>query len=104
MEVCPAGMDLKGIGLCLENLITWRWIERLKKHARSRVQLAGANGVIIRLQLVKSAEDARTEKCEKDHLHSTAVTLRLVEPWTESGGLVCGDSAFSSVRIVLTLI
>lgn len=63
----------------------------------------GKSGVIIRVQLIKSAEDRRIETYEKDQQYRAAVTLQLVEPWIEFGRVVHGDSAFAFVRTAITL-
>ena len=59
----------------------------------------GASGVMLRLLLVKSAEDSETHTMEGDDglNHGTRILKYLVSPWNRSGRVVCADSYFSSV-------
>ena len=63
----------------------------------------GKSGILIRLELVMSAEDTSERDYEKETSHGTAVTLRLVEPWFDTERIVCGDSFFASAATARAL-
>jgi len=58
----------------------------------------GNSGIILRMDVVMSAEETRGKAFESETTHGAAVTLRLVEPWFYTHRLVCADSYFSSVE------
>lgn len=57
----------------------------------------GRSGILLRLELVTTAEEEAQKESEGDLLHGTAVMRRLVKPWSGSGRIVCVDSYFASV-------
>jgi hypothetical protein len=59
----------------------------------------GTSGVMLRLKLVKTAEEEGANAVEDDDglLHGTAVLKSLVLPWANTNRIVCGDSYFASV-------
>jgi Transposase IS4 len=69
----------------------------------------GISGVMIRLKLVKSAEEMlhTQEPVAPDNneelLHGTKVLKELLEPWFHSQRVVCADSYFASVGACLEL-
>ena len=48
-------------------------------------------GIILRMDVVMSAEETRGKAFESETTHGAAVTLRLVEPWFYIQRLVCAD-------------
>ena len=54
-------------------------------------------GITIRIENVVSAEDTSLRDFESEHLHRTAVTLPLLQPWFHTNRVVCADSYFASV-------
>ena len=65
----------------------------------------GRCGIMMRLKLVKTAEEEATHNQENEEgmLHGTKVLLFLVEPWLNSGRTTVGDSYFASVGAACTL-
>jgi Transposase IS4 len=62
--------------------------------------------VMIRLRLVKTAEEEASKRGEdhQDHLpHGAQVLCWLVSPWANSDRIVCADSYFASVIAALEL-
>jgi hypothetical protein len=59
----------------------------------------GNSGVMLRLKLVKTAEEegANIEEEDDGLLHGTAVLEQLVMPWAMTNRIVCADSYFASV-------
>jgi hypothetical protein len=59
----------------------------------------GRSGVLLRLKLVKTAEEEQQHTTEDDNglLHGTVVLKQLLEPWFYSDRIVCADSYFASV-------
>ena len=59
----------------------------------------GRSGIMMRLKLVKTAEEEATHVVEGEDgiLHGTRILLFLVDPWAYSGRTVVGDSYFASV-------
>ena len=60
----------------------------------------GRSGVMLRLKLVKTAEECETEHAntaDDGLLHGTRVLKALVAPWTNSNRIVCADLYFASV-------
>jgi hypothetical protein len=59
----------------------------------------GNSGVMLRLKLVKTAEEEGANTLEEDDglLHGTVVLKNLVLPWANTNRIVCGDSYFASV-------
>jgi hypothetical protein len=59
----------------------------------------GTSGVMLRLKLVKTAEEEGANALEDDDglLHGTSVLKNLVLPWANTNRIVCGDSYFASV-------
>jgi Transposase IS4 len=57
------------------------------------------SGVMIRLKLVKTAEEERTHTQEGNDglLHGTIILKFLISPWTFSHRMICADSYFASV-------
>ena len=60
----------------------------------------GRSGVMLRLRLVKTAEERETEHTNAGDyglLNVTQLLNTLVFPWTNSNSIVCADSYFASV-------
>lgn len=59
----------------------------------------GKSGVMLRLKLVKTAEEegANIEEEDDGLLHGTVVLKHLVMPWAMTNRIVCADSYFASV-------
>jgi hypothetical protein len=60
----------------------------------------GRSMIMMRLKIVKTAEEEATHTIMDEHLgmlHGTKVIISLVQPWLGSGRTVCGDSYFASV-------
>ena len=64
----------------------------------------GESGIMLRLEVTRSAVETRVLPYESEQQHGTAVTLRLVEPWFNSNRIVCADSYFSSVATAACLL
>jgi len=58
----------------------------------------GSSGIMLSIEIVQSAMDSQNLTYESELPHGTAVLLRLVEPWFQTGRIVCADSYFASVR------
>lgn len=58
----------------------------------------GTSGIMLRMEVVTTAEDESKRPYEDLYNHGTAVLRRLVEPWAHSGRHVVADSYFSSVQ------
>ena len=52
----------------------------------------GESGILLRIEVVCSAEEMRAREFDVTHQHGTAVMLRLVEPWFNPDRIVCADS------------
>ena len=65
----------------------------------------GRSGVMIRLKIVKTAEEENTSVVTEDdgNNHGTNVLKFLVEPWVRTDCCVCVDSYFASVNAVTVL-
>ena len=65
----------------------------------------GRSGIMMRLKLVKTAEEEATHTVEGEDgmLHGTRILLFLIDPWVYSGRTVVGDSYFASVGAALAL-
>jgi hypothetical protein len=63
----------------------------------------GHAGFLISLEIVKGKDTHSSLEYEDHHSHSTATTMRLVEPWKNSGRGVYGDSWFASVETAKAL-
>ena len=63
----------------------------------------GCSGVMIRLKLVKSADEEQSTN-NKHCLHGTAVLNKLVLPWRNTNRIVCADSYFASVEAAESLL
>ena len=65
----------------------------------------GRSGIMMRLKLVKTAEEDRTHQDEHPGgmLHGTKVLLYLVKPWLHTNRTAVGDSYFASVGAAYTL-
>jgi hypothetical protein len=68
----------------------------------------GMSGVMIRLKLVKSAEEIAAAEAEGEQgpegiAHGTKICKELVEPWRRSDRVVCADSYFASVSTAMEL-
>jgi hypothetical protein len=66
----------------------------------------GKSGIMMRLKLVKTAEEESThakELHDEGLNHGTVTIKSLVEPWTGSDRIVCADSYFASVATALEL-
>ena len=57
----------------------------------------GKSGLLLALEITKSAEQTAQRSYEDTMQHGTATVLRLVEPWFHTNRLVCADSFFASV-------
>ena len=58
----------------------------------------GQSGIITKIEIVALAEYTAVKDFENEHLHETAVTLRLLQPWFHTNRVVCADSFFASVH------
>ena len=58
----------------------------------------GKGEIIIRIENVVSPGDIAVKDFESDHLHGTAVTLRLLQPWLYTNRVVYADSLFALVH------
>ena len=56
------------------------------------------SGIMIRLEMVTTAEKTHNLEYDRECNHGTAVICRLVEPWGFTNRHVCADSFFSSVQ------
>ena len=65
----------------------------------------GRSGVIIRLKIVKTAEEdfASAETDDDGNNHGTNVLKFLVEPWVRTDRCICADSYFASVNAVTVM-
>ena len=65
----------------------------------------GHSGVMIRLKIVKTAEEENASAVTEDdgNNHGTNVLKFLVEPWERTDRCVCVDSYFTSVNAVTVL-
>ena len=65
----------------------------------------GHSGVMIRLKIVKTAEEENASAVTEDNgnNHGTNVLKFLVEPWVRMDCCVCADSYFASVNAVTVL-
>ena len=65
----------------------------------------GRSGVMIRLKIVKTAEEENASVVTEDdgNNHGTNVLKFLVEPWVRTDHCVCADSYFASVNAVTVL-
>lgn len=65
----------------------------------------GRSGVMLRLRLVRTAEEDHAHLNETDSglLHGTQVLKDLVSPWAQTSRIVCADSYFASVTSALEL-
>lgn len=77
-----------------------------KPHSGCEIQDSadGDSGVMLRLALVKSANEAELRAQENpkawtnwDIIHGGKILFELIEPWLNTGRVVTGDSAFTSV-------
>ena len=58
----------------------------------------GESGILLRIEVVCSAEEMRARELELTHQYGTAIMLRLFEPWFNTDRIVCADSFFASVH------
>ena len=65
----------------------------------------GRSGVMIRLKIVKTAEEenASVETDDDGNNHGTNVLKFLVEPWVRTDRCICADSYFASVNAVTVM-
>ena len=65
----------------------------------------GRSGVMIRLKIVKTAEEENASAVTEDdgNNHGTNVLKFLVEPWVRTDCCVCADSYFASINAVTVL-
>ena len=65
----------------------------------------GHSGVMIRLKIVKTAEEENASAVTDDdsNNHGTNVLKFLVEPWVRTDWCVCMDSYFASVNAVTVM-
>lgn len=85
-------------------LPTYRAIERKPENGcEVKSSACGRSGIMLRLEIVKSAMDDAGADVDAGMSHGTAVTLRLVSPWLRSDRVVCGDSYFASVETARVL-
>ncbi len=65
----------------------------------------GRSGIMLRLELVTTAEDAKRRSDNHTHIaHGTAVARRLLTPGAGSGRVVCADSHLASVQTAETIL
>ena len=60
--------------------------------------------VIMRIEIQEAKEAMRVKEFMDKHDHHTAVVLRLSKPWFNSRRVICGDSAFASLKTVKALL
>ena len=74
----------------------------VRKPKRSSMELkdvtCGQSRVCMRLELQKGKDAMATAEFASTYNAGTACLLRLTKPWTNTGRLVVGDSAFASVQ------
>ena len=58
----------------------------------------GRSGILLRVEVTRSADETSEMEHEAGQQHGTATTLRLVQPWFGTNRHVNGDSYFASVR------
>lgn len=63
----------------------------------------GASGILLALEITKSAAETATRQFERECQHGTATVLRLLEPWFHTNRHACADSFFASVHTALEL-
>jgi hypothetical protein len=69
----------------------------LKTCARATV------GIVVRMELAECKDSMRDKKWDNDFGATCACTLRLVEPWFNSGRVIIADAWFGSVKCALEL-
>ena len=77
--------------------------QKLENGCELKTAACGKSGIIIRIENVVSAEDTSLRDFESEHLHGTAVTLRLLQPWFHTNRVVCADSYYASVHTAESL-
>lgn len=63
----------------------------------------GTSGIMLAIELTKSAIETRDRDYEADMQHGTATILRLLDPWLNTNRHVCADSFFASVSTAVKL-
>lgn len=58
----------------------------------------GKSGIMLRMELVMGHTSGMRRDFTEEFSHTTALTLRLVQPWLKTNRVVCGDSYFASVQ------
>ena len=85
-------------------LPTYRAIDRKPENGcEIKSSACGRSGIMLRLEIVKSPQEDAQNDQDAGMSHGTAVTSRLIAPWTHSNRIVCGDSYFASLETALTL-
>ncbi len=97
-------------------LLGGHWIEKGLPHYVAMVRkpengcelqdaACGRSGIMLRLELVTTAEDEKRRSDNQTHMaHGTAFARRLVTPWAGSGRVVCAVSYFASVQTAETIV
>ena len=62
-----------------------------------------ASNLLLRIELVEGKDVMRAKEFAVEYGAGTSTCLRLTRPWWGSNRLVCGDSAFASVKTSLAL-
>ena len=58
----------------------------------------GRSGIIMRLRILKSANNEEEHQDDEDNLpHGTKLLKELVIPWANTDRIICADSYFASV-------
>lgn len=63
-----------------------------------------SSGVIIKIEIQEGKEANDNKKYQNKYPFHTAVTLRLLEPWFNTGRVCIADSAFASFLTAITLL
>ena len=72
--------------------------QKTENRCELKTAACGKRGIVIRIGNVVSAEDTSMRDFENAHLHGTAMTLRLLQPWFHTNCVVCANSYFASVH------
>lgn len=85
-------------------LPTYRAIDRKPENGcEIKNSACGRSGIMLRMEIVKSPVDVVQDEAVHGLSHGAAVTKRLVDPWSHSNRIVCGDSYFASVHTAQVL-
>ena len=102
---CPGGMGKVGIGSTMACQCMLQSTGNRENGCEIQNAACGRSGVMIRLKIVKTAEEENASVVTEDdgNNHGTNVLKFLVEPWVRTDSCVCADSYFASVNAVTVL-